>query len=295
MNWHIFGQQLWNGVLNGAIYVLFASGVSLIFGVMRVINMAHGEVAMLGAMSMYELMAKVGLGFWPSVVITLVAAGVIGAVVNRIAVQPVVKSSQLNVLLTTLALSIVLVEGATAVLGSDTKGIKVPYRHVFHPFGLNIPMSGILVLILMVAAMTGLFLFLARTRFGRMARATGENTFGAQVVGINTRRVYDYTLALGSLLAGLAGVAVILTSDATPTLGQPLLLIGFATVIVAGIGSISGAVVVGMWFGITGAMFGQYVSSTYSEAYIYATMIVVLLLWPHGLFGQRRANPLIAA
>jgi branched-chain amino acid transport system permease protein len=147
----------------------------------------------------------------------------------------------------------------------------------------------------MVIAMGGLYWFLARTRFGRMARATGENPFGADVVGINTKRVYDYTLGLGSVLAGLAGIALLLTADATPTLGQPLLLVGFATVIVAGIGSITGAVVVGMWFGITGALFGQYVSSTYSDAYIYATMIIVLLLWPNGVFGRRRANPLIAA
>lgn len=295
MHWHTLGQQLANGVLTGAIYVLFASGISLTFGVMRIVNMAHGELAMIGAYGAYELATKLGLGFWPGAVLALLASGLVGVILNRVVVQPTLRTSQLNVLLTTLAVSIVLINGTEAVVGNDAVTLTNPFRSVLHPAKLSIPEAWPVVVAYAIVAMAVLLWFLTRTRAGQMARATGENPLGARVVGINTGRVYDYTLAIGAVLAALAGIAFLMTADGDPNLGQPLLLTGFATVIVAGMGSIRGAAVVGMWFGITGALFTQYISSYYTDAYIYGTMILVLLVRPHGLFGKSNANPLRAA
>jgi branched-chain amino acid transport system permease protein len=292
---HTFGQQLADGLLSGAIYVAFASGISLTFGVMRIVNMAHGELAMLGAYGIYAIGIKLGVGFWPGAVVALLAVAAIGAVLNRAVIQPTLRTSQLNVLLTTLAVSIVLVNGVEAVAGSDAIALSTPFRSVLHPLGLSIPETWPVVIAATAVALVLLHLFLTRTRAGQMARATGENPLGARVVGIDTLRVYDYTMAIGALLAGLAGVCFLMTADGDPTLGQPLLLIGFATVIVAGIGSIRGAALVGVWFGVTGALFTQYISSYYSDAYIYGTMILVLLLRPHGLFGKASQGPLRAA
>jgi branched-chain amino acid transport system permease protein len=297
MDWQTLGQQVWNGTLIGGLYVLFASGISLTFGVMRVVNMAHGELAMLGAMLLYVLSAEAGLNIWLSIVLSLLASGVIGVGVNRIAVRPVMKKAGnpvLMVLVATLALSIVLMEGSFAVLHSDTRAVERPFEGVIDAGGVRIDATALLVVAIAGIALFALYLFLMKTRFGRMARATGENALGSRVVGINTNRVFDQTFFVGSVLAALAGIGVILTSDVTPAMGQPLLLIGFATVIVAGMGSIKGAVIVGLGFGITGALFQQYVSTAYSEAYIYAVMILVLLVRPHGIFGERRASPLIA-
>ncbi len=287
MNWDILGQQIWNGLLNGSIYVIFAAGLSLVFGVMRVINMAHGELTMLGAMLLFTVTSGVGLSYFAGAALVVVMMALAGFLVNRVTVRPFLGHSELVVILSTVALSFILLNGSLVVWGSTPKGVDKPFNEVLQVGGVYMTTAQILLVGVCFTAVLGLYLVLTRTKLGKMTRATGQNLLGARLIGINTTAVYDATLIIASGLAALAGVLIVLISAASPNLGQPLLITGFAVVIVAGMGNVGGAVAVGLFLGLTEALFGQYVSTFYRQGYLYVVMIIVLLLRPQGLFGRR--------
>ena len=287
MNWDIVGQQLWNGLLNGSIYVIFAAGLSLVFGVMRVINMAHGELTMLGAMLLYTATKLVGLGYFAGAALVVVIMALAGFLVNRVTVRPFLGRSELVVILSTVALSFMLLHGSFVVWGSEPKGVDEPFNEIIKVGGVYLTTAGLLLVGVCFAAVLALYLMLTRTKLGKMTRATGQNFLGARLIGINTTAIYDTTLIIASGLAALAGVLIVLVSTASPNLGQPLLITGFAVVIVAGMGNVGGAVAVGLFLGVTEALFGQFISTYYRQGYLYVVMIVVLLLRPQGLFGRK--------
>ena len=287
MNWDIIGQQLWNGLLNGSIYVIFAAGLSLVFGVMRVINMAHGELTMLGAMLLYTATKLVGLGYFAGAALVVVIMALAGFLVNRVTVRPFLGRSELVVILSTVALSFMLLHGSFVVWGSEPKGVDEPFNEIIKVGGVYMTTAGLLLVGVCFAAVLALYLMLTRTKLGKMTRATGQNLLGARLIGINTTAIYDTTLIIASGLAALAGVLIVLVSTASPNLGQPLLITGFAVVIVAGMGNVGGAVAVGLFLGVTEALFGQFISTYYRQGYLYVVMIVVLLLRPQGLFGRK--------
>ena len=287
MEWDILGQQLWNGLLNASIYVIFAAGLSLVFGVMRVINMAHGELTMLGAMLLYTVTNLLDINYYWGAVIVVAIMATVGLLLNRVAVLPFLGQSELRVILSTNAVSLVMLHGSIAAWGSGPKGVEAPFNSIVKVGGIFITTASLLLIGTCFVAVVGLHLLLARTRLGKMTRATGQNLLGARLIGINTTRIYDTTLIIASGLAALAGVLIVLVSAASPNLGQPLLITGFAVVIVAGMGNVPGAIAVGLFLGISEALFGQYVSTYYRQGYLYAVMIVVLLLRPQGLFGRR--------
>ena len=287
MSWDVIGQQLWNGLLNGSIYVIFAAGLSLVFGVMRVINMAHGELTMLGAMLLYTVTNVVGLGYFAGAVVVVLVMALAGFLVNRVTVRPFLGHSELVVILSTVALSFMLLNGSLVVWGSGPKGVEEPFNEIIQVGGVYITTASLLLVGVCFAAVLGLYLMLSHTKLGKKTRATGQNLLGARLIGINTTAVYDTTLIVASGLAALAGVLIVLVSSASPNLGQPLLITGFAVVIVAGMGNVAGAVAGGLFMGITEALFGQFVSTYYRQGYLYVVMIIVLLLRPQGLFGRK--------
>ena len=287
MNWDIVGQQLWNGLLNGSIYVIFAAGLSLVFGVMRVINMAHGELTMLGAMLLYTATKLVGLGYFAGAALVVVIMALAGFLVNRVTVRPFLGRSELVVILSTVALSFMLLHGSFVVWGSEPKGVDEPFNEIIKVGGVYLTTAGLLLVGVCFVAVLALYLMLTRTKLGKMTRATGQNLLGARLIGINTTAIYDTTLIIASGLAALAGVLIVLVSTASPNLGQPLLITGFAVVIVAGMGNVGGAVAVGLFLGVTEALFGQFISTYYRQGYLYVVMIIVLLLRPQGLFGRK--------
>ena len=287
MSWDIVGQQLWNGLLNGSIYVIFAAGLSLVFGVMRVINMAHGELTMLGAMLLYTATSLVGLGYFSGALLVVALMALAGFLVNRVTVRPFLGQSELVVILSTVALSFMLLNGSLVVWGSTPKGVDEPFNEIVKVGGVHITTAGLLLVGVCFAAVLTLYLMLTRTKLGKKTRATGQNLLGARLIGINTTAVYDTTLIIASGLAALAGVLIVLVSTSSPNLGQPLLITGFAVVIVAGMGNVAGAVAVGLFLGVTEALFGQFISTYYRQGYLYVVMIIVLLLRPQGLFGRK--------
>jgi branched-chain amino acid transport system permease protein len=286
VNWDIFGQQLWNGILNGSVYVLFASGLTLLFGVMRVINMAHGELMMVGGMVFYSLAALAGLPLLVAVGGAIVAAALVGSVMNQLAVRPFVPGSERSVILSSLGMSLVLLHGAVAIWGTVPLTVEVAFDRFFQVGSILMTVRQLLVVVTALVAMVSLHVMLRRTIIGKIWRATAENSLGAQLVGISIRRVYLETILLASAMAGLAGVLLTLLSSAYPDMGQPLLITGFAVVIIAGVGSVRGVAFVGFSIGILEAMFAQFVSSDLRQAFVYALMVLVLLVRPQGVFGR---------
>lgn len=287
MNWDIFGQQLWNGLLSGSIYVLFASGLSLIFGVMRVINMAHGEMAMIGGMGTYALLALLHLPIGIAALGALVIAGLFAVPVNRLTVRPFVPENELTVILSTLGVSLFLLHGTTSLLGSQPRSLRLSFDRIFEFAGITMTIRGVLIIVIAGVAMGGLHYMIQATRTGRMWRATAQNGLGAQLVGVDTQRVFRQTMITASVLAALGGLLLGILGSARPDMGQSLLIIGFAVVIVAGMGSIKGTWIVGMAMGVSEALFAQYVSTSFRQAFLYALMVLVLLLRPQGIFGEQ--------
>lgn len=249
--------------------------------------MAHGELTMLGAMLLFTVTSGVGLSYFAGAALVVVMMALAGFLVNRVTVRPFLGHSELVVILSTVALSFILLNGSLVVWGSTPKGVDKPFNEVLQVGGVYMTTAQILLVGVCFTAVLGLYLVLTRTKLGKMTRATGQNLLGARLIGINTTAVYDATLMIASGLAALAGVLIVLISAASPNLGQPLLITGFAVVIVAGMGNVGGAVAVGLFLGLTEALFGQYVSTFYRQGYLYVVMIIVLLLRPQGLFGRR--------
>lgn len=283
------GQVTWYGVRNGVVYILFASGLSLVFGVMRVVNFAHGELYMLGAMLVYTFATLLGLNFFLSVALSIALVAVAGLLVNRVAVQPIlkVKGAAMGVLLSTAALSFILLHGGVAAWGSWVVPINYPVSGAFHIGGVAIEKEGLLLVVVGAVAIGGLHLFLAKARLGKEMRATSQDVRGASLVGIRVLRVYDYTMAAGAMLAGLGAILLAQVTSAFVGMGQPMLVLGFAIVILGGMGNIRGVAIIGLAIGIAEALLGYYVSLSYKLAFVYALMIAGLLWRPEGVFPRR--------
>lgn len=286
MDWIVFGQQVWYGLISGVTYVLFAAGLTLIFGVMGVFNMAHGELYMLGAMLLGSLMLYLGMNYFLAAVICIVSIGVLGLILNRLAIQPLIHASLLTIFISTIGLSFVMLHGSIAIWGGIPILIDPPLGEVLNVGGVRISQHSVMVFVVGAIAIAGMILLLTRSKLGKQMRATAQNLTGARLVGIRVEKVYAYTTVVASVLAGLAGVLVAPLLVAYSTMGQNILIKGFCVVVVGGMASIKGAIIFGLSIGVLEALFGQYVSPLHRSVFIYGVMVVVLILKPEGLFRR---------
>ena len=286
MDWATLGQQVWNGLANGAVYVLFSLGLTLIYGVLRVINIAQGEFFMLGALTFWSLRKFLEMDFLVALVVSILMIAVLGFICNRLAVRPLLTASPLSTLLSTLAVSYVLINVAI-ILWPFPQVVKLPWAGGLDLVGINISAASLFSIAAGAIAVTLLHLFVTRVRIGKEIEATAEDIEGAKLVGINVNRIYDLTFAIGAGLAAVGGILAAPLWQASTSMGQLVLLKGFAILVVAGLGSVLGCVVVGLLGGIGEALFGQYISMYYKEGFFYGIMILTLLLRPEGLFAKR--------
>lgn len=287
MSWITIVQAAWFGVVAGVNYALFAAGLTLVFGIMFVLNLAHGELFMLGAILTYVLMTYLGMNFFLAMFITIASVAAFGFVFNRIAIQPVLAKFLWAPLITTIGMSMILLHGILATLGPTAHFVETPFTGITHIGTVGVSTEGIVLFGIGSAAIVGAHLFLRRSRIGKDMQATIQNRVGASLCGINTNRVYDYTLIIASGLAALGGVLQAVLTTADPFMGQAMLLKGFAIVIVAGMGNLAGAAILGVIFGVTESLFSVLVTPYFRETLIYGIMIIVLLLKPEGLFTRR--------
>ncbi len=289
MDWTQLGQAVLYGFMNGCGYILFASGIALTFGVMKVMNFAHGEMYMIGGMLFYSLTRFAGMGAIASVLIAVFAGCVLGFVTNRVVIQPVLRVSSLAPLLSTMALSFIVLNGGTAIWGAFGRLIGPPFlKGWVNAGGLVMSYAGILVVITGISVGVGLHVFLAKAPMGMQMRATVQNLTGAQLVGINTKRVYDFVLIISSALAVLGGILLGFIHTASPGMGQPMIILGFVIVVVAGMDNLLSATIMAIVIGITESLLITYAPSEFAESILYIVLVLLLLIRPEGIFAGRR-------
>jgi branched-chain amino acid transport system permease protein len=287
MDWAILGQQLWDGLVFGSIYILFACGLTLAYGNMDIINLAHGEFLMLAGVLSYSIMTLLHVSFLISSAIAVVLVTLFGWVFNRVAIQPLLKISPIAVLVSTFGLSFLLVNGAFAFWSLTPKKILLPIGGVQDLGGIVISNLSIIIVSIAVIVIAGFYIWLQRAGIGKAIRATAQNRMAASLLGINTMKMYDLTMMISAGLSGLAGILAAMLWSVHAGMGQSLLLIGLVIAIVGGLGNMNGTIIMGLFVAIGEALFGQYVSIYYKNVFIYGIMILVILYKPQGLFARR--------
>jgi branched-chain amino acid transport system permease protein len=289
-----FLQQVINGLSLGAIYALIALGYTMVYGVLRLINFAHGDVYMLGAFAGFYLANALGLDANPSVVWAIVVtmgsmaicAG-IGVLIERLAYRPVRHHSRLTSLITAIGVSLLLEYGGQVVFGATPRFFPQMIRsETYAAGGVQITNQNLLIIVVAVVVMLGLEFIVHRTRIGKAMRATSYNLSVAKLMGINTDFVIAFTFALGSALAAAGGVMVALAIPRIdPLMGLMTGLKAFVAAVLGGIGSIPGAMVGGLVIGLMETWLSATAYSTYRDAVAFGVLILILLVRPSGLLG----------
>lgn len=282
----VFAQQIWNGLVTGMAYVLFSMGLNLIFGILGVINMAHGELYMLGAMLLWTTTTILHLNFFLGILLSVVIVGLLGIVFNRLAVKPIIGADPLSIMLSTMAMSVILMYATMVLWNTDARPIETPFKGSKALGGAVLSNASLVLCGIGTATLVGVHFFLTRTTIGKAMRATAQDRVGARLVGIDVNWIYAFTMAVAAALAAIAGTIIGPIWVAYPGMGQDMLLKGFAIVVVSGLGNLRACVITGLLLGVTEALFSQYISMYYRDAYAFGIMVIVCLLRPQGLFSR---------
>jgi len=287
-------QQIINALSQGAFYALFAAGLTLIFGVLDILNMAHGAVFMWGALLSWYLMSVVGLGFGPALLITIVFCGLMGLLLDRVAFRPLRKrlSGPLAQLVSSLAVSIVLVNLAEKFFGTRVVRYAddaIPFAKSVHLGDAQVSLLHIVLMLTALVLMGALWYLIARTKLGRSIRALQENPKVARLMGVDVDRTIAWMFVIASALAGIAGAFLgVAYNSASPYMGHWVDLKGFAVIILGGMGSIPGALLGGILIAFAEIGTVVYLSSDYRDAAVFVVLMGMLLFKPSGLLGSSR-------
>ena len=295
----MFTQQLINGLALGAVYALIALGYTMVYGILQLINFAHGEVYMLGAylgIIVLGVLTYLGLTAYSlplslllTVIISMAFCAAYGAVIERVAYRPLRNASKLAPLISAVGMSIILQNFVMLAQGKEYKNLPpmLPSEG-FTIFGANVSPVQIYILTASILIMIGLHLFVARTRLGKAMRATSQDRIMAGLVGININQVISITFMIGSALAAVAGVMVTLYYGVVHFfMGYLAGIKAFTAAVLGGIGSIPGAMLGGFMLGLIENFGASYISSVYKDAFAFLVLIVTLIIRPAGLLGQK--------
>jgi branched-chain amino acid transport system permease protein len=280
-------QLLLNGIVIGVIYALVAMGLSLIFGVLEIVNFAHGEFYMLGAMLAYFLSMNVGLGYGPTVLVVTAVAVALGYVLYEALLGSLRGQSFERSILLTLGLSMVLQNGAVFLFTTTPRMMQTRYSYSNVIVGdVRVSVMRLFALGLGLLAFAALYLILYRTRVRRAMRGVAQNREAALMVGIDPRAVSRLAVAIGIGLSGLAGAALAPVYAVHPLMGFSFVFKAFAIIIIGGLGNISGAALAAVALGILESVAGGFLPLVMADALAFIAMIAILLLRPQGLFGR---------
>jgi len=280
-------QLLINGIVIGVIYALIAMGLSLIFGVLEIVNFAHGEFYMLGAMLAYFLASQVSLGYWPTVAIVVAVGLCVGYVLYEGLLASIGGAGFERSILLTLGLSMVLQNGAVFLFTTTPKMIlsDLTYRNVALG-GLNLPVLRLYALVLGLAAFAAIYIILHRTRIGKAMRGVAQNREAALMVGIDPRAVSRLAVAIGIGLSGLAGAVLAPVYAVDPLMGVAFVFKAFAIIIIGGLGNVLGAAIAAIALGVLESVMSGFLPLVLVDALAFVSMIAILLFRPQGLFGR---------
>ncbi|CAI8982182.1 High-affinity branched-chain amino acid transport system permease protein BraD [Brevibacillus sp. IT-7CA2] len=287
----MFWQQLVNGLTVGSTYSLIALGYTLIFGVLGIINMAHGQIFIFGSLVGLVLMTSLNMPLGVALIVAVVISAILGLVLEYTALRPLRKKNvpHLASLISTIGFAILMEEAMHKFFGADSRAFPQSFGDATFDLGLiQIRSVDLVILAISVLLMFVLHFWIQKTKMGKAIRATAENTDTANLLGINTNMVIVVTVMLASALGGVAGILIGMAYSALiPTMGMTLGFKGLAVLILGGVGSIPGAMVCGVLLGIIEVFTVAYGDSSYRDAVAFGLIILILLLKPEGLFGRK--------
>lgn len=285
-----FLQQIVNGLSLGSIYALIALGYTMVYGVIKLINFAHCDVYMIGAFLGYFTMAKLGWGILPAILLAMAGCTVLGVLIERIAYKPLRTATRIAVLITALGMSLFLEYGTMFIVGANVRSypaITGALAQSFKLGNITITMLQVLIVCVTVGLMFLLQLIVKSTRIGKAMRAASLDSDAAELMGINVNTTISFTFAIGSALAGAAGVLVgVYYNSINPLMGVLPGIKAFIAAVFGGIGIIPGAMIGGYFIGTVETMVAGYGGSLYKDAVVFAILILVLILKPSGLLGK---------
>ena len=271
---HQFAQQIVNGVSLGSIYALIALGYTMIYGIIKLINFAHGDIYMLGAYIGFVAITKAGLPFLPALIVSMIGAALAGIIIERIAYRPMRHAPRIAALITAIGVSFFLENGMILLVTPQPRTFPAVFAPtVYHIGGVVVNNQQILILASALLLMLALTYIVNKTKAGKAMRAVSYDSDAAKLMGIDTDRVISTTFALGSSLAAAAGVLVGIYYNSIAA-------------VVGGIGILPGAMLGGIIMGLVEAMVSGFFSSTYRDAAAFAILILILLYKPTGLLGK---------
>ncbi len=281
-----------NGISQGCVYVLLASGLTIIFGILNVPNFAQGHLYMVAAYLGFYMVMSYAVNYWLALVLAAFALAIVGLVVYRLVFYPIRNAPEVNRFVAAMALLMILEGGALYLFGTETKWFLIPWsRSVVSVGNLSLQVQRVIVLAGTFVVMMALWFFIKRTAMGAALEATAQHREGALLCGIKVSRVSALAFIVGTALAGIAGVLIGPAELLSPTMGMGPLLVAFSAIIFGGLGSVIGAVVGSIILGIVESLASGYISATYSLAFVFGIMILMLLFRPKGLFGKEVWRP----
>jgi len=283
----MLGQVVISGILSGALYAMVALGLALIFGVMRIINVAHGPLLMLGAYATFFLYSALGINPYLTVPVSMLVLFAVGLLLERTLVFRVVDAPELSSLLLTFGISIALVNLAQLLFTSDLRSVEyLAGSWVVGPLALS---KARVVAFTVASALTGLsFFFLQRTRLGKAIRATSQNREVAMVCGIDVQRIHLVTFGLSAALAGAGGALIAVIVAIQPEMGQIWTFKSFLVIVLGGAGNYPGALLGGILLGLIEQLASLFLTTQLSEVVAYVLLVLILLVRPQGLLGGRQ-------
>jgi len=285
-------QQLINGLMLGASYALIAIGYTLIFGVLKLLYFAHGEVFMVGAFAGLYLVIYGGANIYVALLGAMIVCGLLGVIAVYVSVRPVAKDRPLAPLISTIGLTIILQNLAVYILGGQQVAFPETVRQELYHFGpITISSVQLFILGVAISLMVLLWLAIEHTKMGRAIRATAENHETAALLGVDVNRVVLVTFMIGSGIAGVAGVLDgIKNSGISPFMGLSAAVKGLIVMLLGGLGNVPGAMVAGLMLGMIEILSAAYIGTTERDLFSFLILILILLFRPTGLFGTRTAE-----
>lgn len=285
-----FLQQVINGLSLGSIYALIALGYTMVYGIIKLINFAHGDIYMLGAYVAFITTTYFGFSFFPAMIASMVVCGILGVLIERIAYKPLRHATRIAALITAIGVSYVLEYTTQYVMGSEVKTYPTLLSNASFTLGpVTISMQQVYIFTITIILMIALQLIIKKTKMGRAMRAVSVDEDAAKLMGINVDTTISFTFLLGSSLAGVAGILVgIYYNSIDPLMGMIPGLKAFIAAVFGGIGSVPGAMIGGLFIGIAETMVVAYGSSLYRDAIVYLILILILIIKPDGLLGKNQ-------
>ncbi len=284
-----FLSYLISGVSLGSVYAIIALGYTMVYGIAKMLNFAHGDVIMVGGYISLLAMSSLGLPWWVGVLLAMVVCTVLGVIIEGLAYKPLRAAPSLAVLITAIGVSYFLQNAAQLIWGASPMSYTPIVSGSLQLFGEQLSISYVSMLTIVVCAviMVGLTLFTSKSKMGKAMRACSEDKGAAQLMGINVNRTISLTFAIGSALAAIAGVLLCsFNTSLMPTTGSMPGIKAFTAAVFGGIGSIPGAFLGGILLGIIEALAKAYISTQLANSIVFAVLIIMLLVRPAGLLGR---------